>query len=92
MFPFFVWSRALIDSSFVRAAYRGEETGPNPVDRSSKPGSMHHVITEASGIPLASSVTVANVNDIDQLAPLFNAPGGGGQGRPPEEEARLLAG
>src|SRR5690242_16106255 len=26
------WSRALIDSSFVRAAYGGEETGPSPVD------------------------------------------------------------
>ena len=66
------WSRALIDSSFVRAAYGGEKTGPSPVDRS-KPGSKHHVITDASGIPLASSVTAANVNDIDQLAPLFNA-------------------
>jgi transposase len=66
------WARALIDSSFVRAAYGGEKTGPSPVDRS-KPGSKHHVLTDASGIPLASSVTAANVNDIDQLAPLFNA-------------------
>jgi transposase len=66
------WSRALIDSSFVRAAYGGEGTGPSPVDRA-KPGSKHHVITDASGIPLASSVTAANVNDITELAPLFNA-------------------
>jgi len=66
------WSRALIDSSFVRAAYGGEATGPSPVDRS-KPGSKHHVLTDAHGIPLASSVTAANVNDITQLAPLFNA-------------------
>ena len=66
------WSRALIDSSFVRAAYGGEETGPSPVDRA-KPGSKHHVITDASGIPLASSVTAANVNDITELAPLYNA-------------------
>src|SRR3954454_18456150 len=65
------WSRALIDSSFVRAAYGGEETGPSPVDRS-KPGSKHHVITDANGIPLASEVTAANVNDISQLAPLIN--------------------
>ena len=28
----------MIDSSSVRAAYGGEETGPSPVDRS-KPGS-----------------------------------------------------
>jgi transposase len=27
------WARALIDSSFVRAADGGEETGPSPVDR-----------------------------------------------------------
>src|SRR3712207_1842050 len=66
------WSRALIDSSFVRAAYGGEGTGPSPVDRA-KPGGKHHVITDANGIPLASSVTAANVNDITQLAPLYNA-------------------
>jgi transposase len=66
------WSRALIDSGFVRAAYGGGATGPSPVDRS-KPGCKHHVITDAHGIPLVSSVTAANVNDIDQLAPLFNA-------------------
>ena len=66
------WSRALIDSSSVRAAYGGESTGPSPVDRG-KPGSKHHVTTDASGVPLASSVTAANVNDISQLAPLYNA-------------------
>ena len=66
------WSRALIDSSFVRAAYGGGATGPSPVDRG-KPGSKHHLITDAGGIPLASAVTAANVNDISQLAPLFNA-------------------
>jgi transposase len=66
------WSRALIDSSFVRSAYGGGATGPSPVDRS-KAGSKHHVITDAQGIPLVSSVTAANVNDIEQMAPLFNA-------------------
>ena len=65
------WSRALIDSSFVRAAYGGGATGPSPVDRA-KPGTKHHVITDANGIPLAS-VTAANVNDITELAPLYNA-------------------
>jgi transposase len=65
------WQRALIDSSFVRAAYGGEGTGPSPVDRS-KPGSKHHVITDAQGIPLTSSVTTANTNDITEMAPLFN--------------------
>jgi transposase len=65
------WSRALSDSSFVRAAYGGAATGPSPVDRS-KPGSKHHVITDAHGIPLASSVTAANCNDVTEMAPLVN--------------------
>jgi transposase len=64
------WSRALVDSSPVRAAYGGGATGPSPVDRS-KPGSKHHAITDASGVPLASSVTAADRNDVSELAPLF---------------------
>ena len=77
------WERALIDSSFVRAAYRGEATGPSPVDRS-KPGSKHHLITDACGIPLASSVTPANRNDVSEFAPLFHKipPVGGKVGHP----------
>jgi len=65
------WSRALIDSSSVRAAYGGGATGPSPVDRG-KPGTKHHLITDAKGIPLTSSVTPANRNDVTELAPLFN--------------------
>ncbi len=77
------WSRALIDSSSVRAAYGGGSTGPSPVDRS-KPGSKHHVITDASGVPLASSVTAANRNDVTEFAPLFKKlpPVAGKVGRP----------
>jgi transposase len=86
------WSRALIDRSFVRAAYGGKETGPSPVDRS-KPGSKHHLITDASGIPLASSVTAANVNDITQLAPLYNAiPPVAGQVGHPKKKPDALQG
>jgi transposase len=65
------WSRAPIDSGLVRAAYGGEGTGPSPVDRA-KPGSKHHIITDAHCIPPASSVTAANVNDVTEMAPLFN--------------------
>jgi transposase len=65
------WSRAVIDSSSVRAAYGGESNGPSPVDRS-KPGSKHHVLTDGHGIPLATSVTAANVADITQLLPLVD--------------------
>jgi transposase len=86
------WSRALIDSSFVRAAYGGEATGPSPVDRA-KAGSKHHVITDANGIPLASSVTAANVNDISELAPLFNAiPEVAGKVGPPRKKPDALQG
>jgi transposase len=65
------WSGALIDSSTVRAAYGGEGTGPRPVDRG-KPGTEHHVITDASGIPSAGSVTPADRNDVAEMAPLVN--------------------
>jgi transposase len=77
------WSRALIDSSSVRAAYGGGGTGPSPVDRA-KPGSKHHVITDAAGIPLVSSVTPANRHDVKEMAPLVNAlpPVAGVVGRP----------
>ena len=66
------WSRAIIDSSSVRAAYGGGSTGPSPVDRA-KPGSKHHVITDANGVPLTSSVTAANRNDVSEMAPLVNS-------------------
>src|SRR4051812_27462364 len=65
------WSRALIDSRSVRAASGGGDTGPSPVDRG-KPGSEHHVISDAHGIPLTCSVTAANRDDISEMAPLVN--------------------
>jgi transposase len=84
------WSRAIIDSSSVRAAYGGEGTGPSPVDRS-KSGSKHHVITDAQGIPLTASTTPANVPDINELAPRFNAipPIKGKPGRPRRRPDRM---
>jgi transposase len=85
-------SRALIDSSFVRAAYGGEATGPSPVDRS-KPGSKHHVITDASGIPLASSVTSANTNDISEMAPLYDKiPAVAGKAGHPKKKPEAMQG
>jgi transposase len=48
----------------------GAQTGPNPTDRG-KAGSKHHVLTDANGIPLAVSVTAANVHDVNQLLPLI---------------------
>src|SRR5580692_1011787 len=65
------WSRAAVDSTSVRALGGGEETGPNPTDRS-KPGSKHHVVTDAQGVPLAVKVTGANVPDVNQLLPVVD--------------------
>jgi transposase len=50
----------------------GELTGPNPVDRG-KAGSKLHVLTDATGLPLAVAVSAANVNDSAALAPLVRA-------------------
>ncbi len=63
------WERALIDASFVKAPEGGEDTGPNPTDRS-KSGSKHHVMTDAKGIPLSVTVTAANVNEVTQAVKL----------------------
>ncbi|MGW1230348.1 IS5 family transposase [Streptomyces sp. NPDC002530] len=64
------WSRAVIDSSHVRAARRGPKSGPSPVDRA-RPGSKHHVLVDGQGIPLAVSLTGGNRNDVTQLLPLL---------------------
>jgi len=56
----------------ARAGKRGgQDTGPSPVDRS-RPGSKHHLICDANGIPLALTLTAANRNDITQLLPLVD--------------------
>ncbi|MEU2502993.1 IS5 family transposase [Streptomyces pseudogriseolus] len=65
------WSRAVIDSSHVRAARKGPKSGPSPVDRA-RPGSKHHVLTDGQGIPLAVSLTGGNRNDVTQLLPLLD--------------------
>ncbi|MFJ3779332.1 IS5 family transposase [Streptomyces sp. NPDC090075] len=64
-------SRAVIDSSHVRAARKGPQSGPSPVDRA-RPGSKHHVIIDAQGIPLAVSLTGGNRDDVTQLLPLVD--------------------
>jgi Transposase DDE domain len=62
---------------------RWSKTGPNPTDRA-RPGSKHHLIIEAQGIPLAVILTGANRNDVTQLHALVDAipPIGGKRGRP----------
>ncbi|WP_405965672.1 IS5 family transposase [Streptomyces sp. NBC_00723] len=86
------WSRAVIDSSHVRAARRGPKGGPSPVDRA-RSGSKHHVLTDAQGIPLAVSLTGGNRNDVTQLLPLVDkVPAVAGLvGRPRRRPDALLA-
>ena len=50
----------------------GEHTGPNPTDRG-KPGSKHHLASEAGGLPLVTKLTAANVPDGTQLLELIDA-------------------
>jgi transposase len=62
---------------------RRTKTGPSPTDRR-KPGSKHHLVTDAQGIPLACEVTGANRHDVTQLIPLIDKipPVAGKPGRP----------
>ena len=57
------WSRAVVDSSAVRALHGEENTGPNPTDKA-EAGSKRHLITDAQGIPLATILTGANAHDV----------------------------
>jgi transposase len=65
------WSRAVVDSALLRAMCGGPKTGPNPTDRR-KPGSKHHVLTDAHGTPLVVILTAANVHDVRELLPLVD--------------------
>jgi transposase len=84
------WSRATVDSSSVRAVGGGEQTGPNPTDRR-KPGSKHHILTDANGIPLSDTLTGANRHDVTQLILLVDGipPVGGKPGHPKTRPQKL---
>ncbi|PAU47287.1 hypothetical protein CK936_19540 [Streptomyces albireticuli] len=66
------WSRAVIDGLHRQARRGGPIPGPSPVDRG-RPGSKHHVITDAHGIPLAITLIGGNWHDVTQLLPLLDA-------------------
>ena len=71
---------------------RGSETGPSPVDRG-RAGSKHHLLVDATGIPLAYSVTGGNRNDVTQLIPLIDKvpPVRGAVGRPRRRPKQVVA-
>ena len=69
----------------------GAKTGPSPVDRA-RPGSKQHLLVDATGIPLAWSLTGSNRNDIEQLLPLIEAVPAvtGSVGRPQRRPATVV--
>jgi hypothetical protein len=50
----------------------GEAIGPNPTDRR-KSGTKRHRVVESSGIPLAVTLSAANVHDIPMLEATLDA-------------------
>jgi IS5 family transposase len=74
--------------------FSGLLTHPSPVDRA-RNGSKHHLLIDASGIPLAISLTGGNRNDVTQLLPLLDAlharPVAGKVGRPRGKPDRVLS-
>lgn len=66
------WSRAVVDSSSVRAVLWGTKNQSESDDRG-KAGNKHHALTDARGVPLAAVLTVANAHDVTQLLPLVDA-------------------
>jgi len=86
------WSRAAVDSATARAMGGGEKTGPNPTDRR-KPGSKHHVATDANGIPLNLTLSGAHRHDVTQLLPLVDGipPVGGKPGHPRHRPDQVYA-
>ncbi len=70
----------------------GKKTGPNPTDRR-RPGSKHHLLTDAQGIPLSVILTKANRHDVTQLLPLVDAiPPIRGKRGAPKRKPKLLQG
>ena len=70
----------------------GSATGPSPVDRA-RNGSKHHLLVDATGLPLAWTLTGGNRNDITQLIPLLDAVPDvrGAVGRPRRRPERVTA-
>jgi transposase len=66
------WSRAALDAATVPAPRGGEATGPNPTDRG-KAGTKRHIVVDRRGIPLAVTLSAANVNEGQRLEATLDA-------------------
>ena len=51
-----------------RSFFRGDKTGPNPIDRGGKLGTKRHVLTDKKGIPVSVVVITAAANTHDMKA------------------------
>jgi len=56
------WNWQILDSAIISAPLGGEKTGKNPTDRA-KSGSKRHVLVDRRGVPLALTLSGANVPD-----------------------------
>jgi len=93
-------ARGRADRSFIRcrrflvgtSCWGGRKTGPSPTDRS-RPGSKHHILVDANGVPISAILTGANRNDVTQLLPLVDAipPIRGARGRPLQKPKVIYA-
>jgi len=87
------WSCAALDGCSFPAPRGGEHTGRNPTDRG-KSGSKLHLLIDAEGLPLAITLTGANVHDSRQLEATLDAVHGihnGTPGRPRRRPQKLHA-
>ncbi|MFI6403294.1 hypothetical protein [Streptomyces sp. NPDC050548] len=84
------WTRACVDSSYLRAKRWGAGVDPSPADRG-RPGSEHHLIRAGGGTPLRVITTGGDVPDITRPLALADGipPAAGRPGRPRERRESL---
>ncbi|HEV2461933.1 MAG TPA: IS5 family transposase [Ktedonobacterales bacterium] len=66
------WERASLDSASVPAPGGGEQTGKDPTNRG-KLGTKRHVVVDRNGVPLAVTISGANVHDSQLLEEAVDA-------------------
>ncbi|WP_193338941.1 IS5 family transposase [Leptospira borgpetersenii] len=66
------WDWASMDSAIVKAPKGGVLTGKNPTDRA-KLGVKRHILTDGNGIPLAITLSGANVHDKHNVKETLNS-------------------
>lgn len=70
----------------------GQHTGPNPVDRG-RVGTKHHLLVDREGVPLAATISAANIHDSKLLERMVDSvePIKGRRGRPRKRPEKLHA-